>query len=311
VPPGGTGGGTCHTTGTAAHTAAQGDCAMSTINREALRRIENLPTLPAVLTQVLQTVSDPNSSALDLGQKIIADQSMAGTILRLVNSAYYGFHRRISNIHEAIALLGFSTVTDMVLAASVFRQFSGKSSGFDRGQLWQHAMGVGMASDHLAKSMKVNNCGSMYSAGLLHDIGKVALDWLEPDMYAQMAEQAVESGQTTIEAERAAFATDHCEVGSVLAARWNLPSPVVEAIRLHHEPEESVEYPKPAYIVAWADALSYEAGLGAPGNGHPPGLIPAGPDLAAPSNQLQEEVIQELTTSAELIDTLLGALRAA
>ncbi len=283
----------------------------SSIDREALRRIENLPTLPAVLTQVLRTVSDPNSSALDLGQKILADQSMSSTILRLVNSAYYGFQRRISNIHEAIALLGFSTVTDMVLAASVFRQFSGRRSGFDRGKLWQHAMAVGMASDRLGKSMGVKGNGGFYSAGLLHDIGKVALDWLEPDEYADMAKRAVDEGQSTYEAERVQFDTDHCEVGSILAARWNLPSTVVEAIRLHHTPQESVEYPKAAWIVSWADSLSYEAGLGAPGNGSAPALLASGADVPGPNAQLQEEVIEELRTAAELIDTLLGALQAA
>lgn len=281
-----------------------------TIDREALRRIENLPTLPAVLTQVLRTVADPNSSALDLGKHILADQSMSTTILRLVNSAYYGFQRRISNIHEAIALLGFSTVTDMVLAASVFRQFSGKRSGFDRGKLWQHAMAVGMASDRLGKTLGASNNNGLYSAGLLHDIGKVALDWLEPDAYGEMAQHAVDESLSTLVSERVRFITDHCEVGSLLAARWNLPPVVVESIRLHHAPEESVEYPKAAWIVSWADALSYEAGLGAPGNGAPPPLQLSNGELPGPDAKLQEEVVEELRTASELIDTLLGALQA-
>lgn len=283
----------------------------SSIDREALRRIENLPTLPVVLTQVLRTVSNPDSSALDLGQQILADQSMASTILRLVNSAYYGFQRRISNIHEAIALLGFSTVADMVLAASVFRQFSGRRSGFDRGRLWQHAMAVGIAADRLGKSMGTTGSNGFYSAGLLHDIGKVALDWLEPDAYAEMAQRAMDEGRATINEERAHFVTDHCEVGSVLAARWNLPPAVVEAIRLHHAPEESVEYPKAAWIVSWADALAYEAGLGAPGNGSPPPMSMDSPDVPSPNAKLQEEVIEELRTASELIDTLLGSFQAA
>jgi putative nucleotidyltransferase with HDIG domain len=283
----------------------------SSIDRETLRRIENLPTLPAVLTQVLRTVSDPDSSALDLGQQILADQSMASTILRLVNSAYYGFQRRISNIHEAIALLGFSTVTDMVLAASVFRQFGGRRSGFDRGRLWQHAMAVGLAADRLGKSMGATGHHSLYSAGLLHDIGKVALDWLEPDAYADMAHTATENGISTLEAERAQFDTDHCEVGSILAARWNLPPAVVEAIRLHHTPEEAVEYPKAAWLVCWADAFAYQAGLGAPGNGVEPPLVLNSVDVPSPNAKLQEEVLTELSSASELIDTLLGALQEA
>jgi len=300
------------TKGTIAAKDCRGGITMtSSIDREALRRIENLPTLPAVLTQVLRTVSDPDSSALDLGQQILADQSMASTILRLVNSAYYGFQRRISNVHEAIALLGFSTVTDMVLAASVFRQFSGRRSGFDRGKLWQHAMAVGMASERLGKSMSMKGSDGLYSAGLLHDIGKVALDWLEPDAYAEMAQRAIDEGHTSIESERVQFITDHCEVGSVLAARWNLPPVVVESIRLHHAPEESIEFPKAAWIVSWADALAYEAGLGAPGNGSPPALVSNSEELPAPNAKLQGEVIEELRTASELIDTLLGALQAA
>jgi HD-like signal output (HDOD) protein len=272
------------------------------IDREALRRIENLPTLPAVLTQVLQTVSDPDSSALDLGQKILADQSIASTILRLVNSAYYGFQRRISNIHEAIALLGFSTVADLVLAASVFRQFNGQSGAFDRPRLWRHALAVGMASDRLAKTLRISQNGGLYSAGLLHDIGKVALDWLYPEIYAETANKAVEDGISAFDAEREAFGTDHCEVGSILAARWNLPATVVEAIRLHHTPDQSVEFPKVAYLIA---------DLGAPGNGAPPEPPAAANAPFVPTQAQQDEVVNELSTASELIGTLLGTLQAA
>ena len=108
--------------------------------RDAVTRIRELPTLPSVLGQILTIVADPDASALDLGRHITADQSLSATILKLVNSAYYGFYRQIKSVTMAIVILGFVEVRNLVLAATTFRILADSPSRFDRTQLWRHSV---------------------------------------------------------------------------------------------------------------------------------------------------------------------------
>ena len=110
-----------------------------------------MPTLPTVLTKILATAADPDASALDLGEHISADQSLSATLLKLVNSAYYGFHRQINTVTQAIVILGFLEVRNITLTATAFRTFKQGHPDFDRTQLWRHSLGTAMAADRIAK----------------------------------------------------------------------------------------------------------------------------------------------------------------
>ncbi|MBI2433775.1 MAG: HDOD domain-containing protein [Candidatus Hydrogenedentes bacterium] len=276
--------------------------------RDAVLRIRDLPTLPSVLGKILATAADPDASALDLGKHISADQSLSATLLKLVNSAYYGFYRQIASVSQAIVMLGFLEVRNLTLTATAFRTLGQSTSDYDRVQLWRHSLGTAMAAERLAKLLKMETEG-VFESGLLHDIGKVALDMLYPEEFRQAAHRAHAEGRPVHETERQIFGVDHAEIGGILGEHWNLPPAVVEAICCHHAPEQATLNPALAHLIALADALTYQADLGELSNGIPPEL---------PEKSLQQlrltagqalEIVEVLKKSQEKIDEFVGALR--
>lgn len=278
--------------------------------RDTISRISGLPTLPAVLGQILEALSDPDSSALDLGKYIAADQSLSATLLRQVNSAYYGFYRRITEVKDAIVILGFREVQNMVLAATAFRALPRGRSGYDRGRLWRHSLASAMAAERIAKRVGLPADGGYFSAGLLHDIGKVALDSMLPEHFDEAVKLALEQGRPLHEVEPMVFGLDHAEVGGVLGEHWNLPPILAEAIRRHHQPESALLSPELAQVTAVANHLAYLANFG--DSIHPEAH--AMPEQAAAqlrlSPALWEPVVKELAEAESRIEAMLGAIHA-
>lgn len=279
--------------------------------RDAVSRISRLPTLPTVLGQIMEALADPDSSALDLGKHIAADQSLSATLLRQVNSAFYGFYRRITTVKDAVVILGFREVQNLVLAASAFRTFPKSNSPYDRNQLWRHSLATAMAAERIAKRLSLPADGSYFSAGLLHDIGKVALDSVYPETFQQAVARAVEEKRPLYEVEPELFGMDHAEVAGVLAEHWNLPPLLAESLRRHHTPEQAMLSPQLAHVTALANHLAYEAGLGEASSA---GTDHAYPLVSAQALKLDigkcQAIIEELRGAGERIDAMLGAVAA-
>ena len=140
--------------------------------------IIGLPTLPTVVAKMIELVDNPRTSASSLARLIATDQALTARILKLANSAYYGFSREISTVNMAIVVLGFNTVKDMGLSLSVFDVFkTGKpNASFDLTRFWEHSIACGIAARMLARSYRSRYAGEAFVAGLLHDIGKVILN---------------------------------------------------------------------------------------------------------------------------------------
>ncbi len=276
--------------------------------RDTIAGIEKLPTLPAVLAQVLDTVSNPEASALDLGQYIAADISLSASLLRLVNSAFYGFFREINTVTDAIVILGFSEVRNLVLAATAFDAFSGGESSYDRTQLWRHSLAVAIGADRTAKMLKVPGGGGHFVAGLLHDFGKVAFDTLYPEQFREASALAADQGISMVDAEQEAFNLNHGKAGGLLGEHWNLPPMIVDAVRHHHTPAKPSADPQLTQIIALSDYLAYQAGLGEPSNT----IAPALPFETLAALSITEEQTEHLSSEVEMakdrIDGLLSAL---
>jgi len=276
--------------------------------QKAIRRLKELPTLPAVLTRILHLASDPESSALDLAKEIAADQSLAARLLRLVNSAFYGFHRQVDSVSQAVVILGYAEVRDLVLAASAFDALPKTSSNFDRDQLWRHAIACGMASERIARSMGWATTGGYYCAGLLHDIGKVAFDVIYPREYAQLVRRAQEQKCPVRDIEREVFGFDHAYAGAQLAAHWDMPDPIIQAIQYHHDPVKCRRQKSMAPVIALADYITYEIGLGETSNGLPIAEHAAlDPQFQLDSSKYQS-VIQKMEGARNGIHSLTGIL---
>lgn len=278
--------------------------------KEAILRVKELPTLPSVLGKILSTAADPNASALDLGEHIAADQSLSSTILKLVNTAYYGFYRQISSVTQAIVMLGFLEVRNLTLTATAFQNTGKESSGYDRGQLWRHSFGSAMAAERLNK-MLAEEVEGAFEAGLLHDFGKVALDMLYPDVLRDAIEQAHNDEKLLEEVLQASYGTDHAELGGLLAEHWNLPQAVVEAIACHLAPEKAEVAPQLSHLTAVSMYAAFKADLVEPTNGRKLDLPKASIEALGLSLEQLAEVVQDLNENHEQIDEFLGVLQTA
>lgn len=272
---------------------------------QTIASIRSMPGLPAVLTQVMETVQDPEASALDLSQFIASDQTLAAAMLRVVNSAYYGFYREVSSVTTAIVILGFREVRNLVLAVTAYNTLS--SSRVARG-LWRHSLEVAIGAQRTARLMSAPPAAGPFVAGLLHDVGKVVMQDLYAEAYRSVVQQSRDRSGALRDAERDVFRLDHAEAGAILAEHWNLPEPVVEAIRYHHEPGHASKALKLTNLTAYADYLAYEAGGGDPSNGAPPPCpMEAARKLDLSDRQLAQ-LKQDMSEAGEKIDELLGAI---
>jgi HD-like signal output (HDOD) protein len=273
-----------------------------------LERLETLPTLPSVLTQVLETVHDPDTSALDLGRIIAADQSLSASVLRLVNSAYYSYYRQIDTVTQAIVILGFNEVCKVALAATAFKAVPPTNSGYDRQQLWRHSLASGMAAERAARAAGWPPAGGYFIAGLLNDIGKVALDWLWPAEFTQAVVKAHGEQRPLAEIEREFFSADHCTVGAALAEHWNLPENIVESIRCHFEPETARKDPALAHLAVLADYLAFTADAGDSAESSVPAPPAKSQAAVGVTDSQTSQIVEYLIASEERIDAFLGTL---
>lgn len=276
--------------------------------RSAVLKIRDLPTLPTVLSKILSAASDPDSSVLELGELISSDQSLAATLLHLVNSAYYGFYRQIESVTQAIVMLGFLEVRKLTLTATAFRNFGSDSSHYDRVQLWRHSLASALAAENCARTLNAPVTGC-FEAGLLHDIGKVVFDILYPEEFRKAAELAHQRGCQIEIAEREIIGMDHAEAGGVLADHWNLPESVVEAISCHLDPEKATWDPRLAWLTSLASYITYEADFGEASNGCSPEYPQEIAEKLGFTDENRAAVINDLKENRESIDVFIGVLQ--
>jgi putative nucleotidyltransferase with HDIG domain len=212
-----------------------------TKSRSIKERVRDLPSLPEVVTKVTELVQNPKSSAAELSEVISHDSGLTSRVLRLVNSAYYGFPRQISSIQQAIMILGFTTIRGLVLSSSIFRIFTPKSrlvNVFDYKKFWKHSLLTAIASKKIYKELFFEDDENIFSAAILHDIGKLILDQYDHDNYAEvLAEVPVQIYFNRVLAvEQKNCEVTHPSIGQIVAEGWNLPPVLSAVIRYHHNP---------------------------------------------------------------------------
>jgi len=240
--------------------------------RRITESLLSLPTLPTVVSRMIELVDNPKTSAASLARLISTDQVLTAKVLKLANSAYYGFSREISTVNMAIVVLGFNAVRDMGLSLSVFDVFKGGKNGsevFDIPQFWSHSVGCGIGAKMLARRTGHSKVGEAFVAGLLHDVGKVVLNQYANADFLKIMELVDSSGIELDQAEYEIIGTGHGEVGGWLAEKWRLPPLIVDVIRHHHTPEQSFVDPSLTSLVATANYLCHRTGIGQSGRKNP------------------------------------------
>lgn len=238
-----------------------------------IQGILDLPSLPTVVAKIVELVDNPKTNARTLARLISSDPALTARILKLANSAYYGFPRRIGTINLAIVVLGFNSLRDLAVSASIVDRLNQDpgSPRFEMGRFWDHSLGVAIAARMLLKLGSARVVGEAFVAGLLHDIGRLVIVRYMPREYTQITALVEQQGLALWEAERQVLQMDHAQIGALLCRYWHLPESLCEAINWHHNPQGQEKPELLTALVHVADELvRYCEGQGNPeGNSRP------------------------------------------
>lgn len=224
-----------------------------------LDAIHELPTLSAVALKLRSTLQDIDMPAQDVAKIIQNDQSIVTKMLKLVNSAFFGLSSRVSSVQHALMLLGFNTVRNIVISIDVINalKINKKIKGLDINAFWSHAIGVAVISRHLDQQTGNNYREDVFTAGIIHDIGKIVMAHYFSDQFQAMWETMRREQLNFREAEHRHFPLNHAEIGAQLAKQWHLPEPMPSVIRRHHTNAKNGSINNLVHIVHAADALSH------------------------------------------------------
>ena len=235
--------------------------------RAALRQTKNLPTLPGIVAKLTKMADDPDTTTEQMGKVISQDYILAAKLLKLVNSAFYGFPQRISSISSAIILLGFNVVKSLIISASIFEVMEDQDV-----ELWQHSLGCAVVCNVIANRIGVKDPEEVSTAGLIHDIGKVAIKMELPNEYEMINRLVRERRMTMRQAEIEVLGLDHAEAGGWLAKGWNLPKKLIEPVSCHHDPRKAPSEQLVSSIIHFSDIVIRGMGYGHAGDNKVPML---------------------------------------
>jgi putative nucleotidyltransferase with HDIG domain len=216
--------------------------------------------LPAVALRVIEVTADPKSSANDLMQIIGPDVSLTAKILKIANSPFYGLTREISSLQHAVTVLGFKEIRNLVISTVAFESFKNlnQNGKFDISKFWRHSFYCALAAKIIAVDLKSGG-SELFVAGLVHDIGKLAMYIAFPNEFMMQIEimSPLKIKYTAFEAEKDIFGMTHDEVGMKLLERWMFPKSLLTAVGYHHRPQEADKKSRFPIIVHVADILTH------------------------------------------------------
>lgn len=237
---------------------------------DILLAVRKVPSMPSVVIKLRQYLSDPDVSFDELAKVIEYDPGLTANLLQLANSAYFGWSGKIKTVREAITRLGTNRIFQMVLCMSVAPIVRKPIRGYDMDSdgLWRHSIATAICADNLARVLKLKDVEEAFTAGLLHDMGKILLGtFIEVD--DEPIKTLVEAdGMSFNLAEQKVLGIDHAEAAAELLRYWNLPDRVVAAARWHHDPESAPkEHQRIADLIHVADNICLRQGWGAGSDG--------------------------------------------
>lgn len=240
------------------------------------QNVLSLPALPTIIAKMIELMDDPRTSASQLTKLISTDQVLTAKILKLANSAYYGFPRRIGTINLAIVVLGFDTIKDLGLSASIVERFKKRSNDplFDMSLFWEHSIACGVIGKRLARELNYRVSGEVFVAGLMHDIGKLILNQYFLKEFSEIMQRIRNEEKSFLQSEMEIIGVSHAVIGSWLAEKWNLPTQLVEVIEFHHNPDKAPEQSQIASVIQFADHLCKWREIGNSGDTIVPQLNP-------------------------------------
>jgi HD-like signal output (HDOD) protein len=256
--------------------------------RIRVERVDTLPTLPAVMKNLITLLDNPNASLKDMADFITKDPAMTSRILRAVNSPLYGFVSRVRSVTQALLLLGPNAAKGLLLGVCVCETMQKTIAG-----LWEHSAGSAVMARLVAKRKDCRDIEGITIAALLHDIGKVLLAVAFPSEYKTVLAEAQERAMFVGDVERDHFGVTHAETQTWVAERWSFPQSLIEPMKYHHSPRLARTAPLQTAIVHLADVLIRQRKFGFPGDSLVPTVDETARLLLEPSENEIEEVLSE------------------
>ena len=269
-----------------------------------MKKVGDLPPLPQVAQKALSLIRNPNSSMADLAEVLIMDQGLTSTVLKWVNSSFFGLSQPVSTVQQAIVFLGQNTLQSLVLAASISTYLYRPVPGYelDRGDLWKHSIGVATGAQFIARKFGPALSEEAYHAGLLCDIGKLAFEMIFREVDISKINW---QGKSFNDLEFEIFGLDHARMGAEMAKRWKLPVSLQKAIEFHHQPDLAGDFIRVASSVHIADVALTMLGVGIGKDGLRYNIVPQAFEVTGWSMERIPElfnlIMEQLAAAEEFI----------
>lgn len=231
--------------------------------KQIMAKVKAFPAMPATATKLLALLDDPEVSFSQIEEIIRYDPGLTANILKLTNSAYFGIPLKVSSVRQAMTLLGWKRLVQLVMTLCMSTLMKKPVAGYDlpQGELWRHSIAVSIAAENIVKMLGLPDVDEVFTAALLHDVGKLILGgFVKKDL--EFIEDMVAKGFSFDVAEHIILGTDHAEVGSHILKQWSFPDELINAVGWHHNPESCENYCMLSDIVHIANNLGQMIGAG-------------------------------------------------
>jgi len=228
-----------------------------------MAQVKAFPGMPATSAKLIKMLKDPESSAAQIEEVLKYDPGLTANILKLTNSAYFGIPAKVSSVKQAVVLLGWKRLLQLVMTMCMSTVMKKPVLGYDlpHGELWRHSVAVSVAAEIVVKALKIPQADEVFTAALLHDVGKLVLGgFVQNDLH--QIEAMVAKGIAFEVAEFIVLGTDHAQIGAKILEKWSFPESLVNAVHWHHDPEACENHCTFSDIVHVANILGLMSGNG-------------------------------------------------
>lgn len=271
---------------------------------EVINKINELPMLPNVAKEMLSDLNNDDISLDLIIEKVSLDQALAAKVLRLANASIYGANSKVVTVHQAVAMLGIKNLKNLI-RLSIFTKHlpTAACKGFDNKAYWRHNIATAICAELISRTLHMKH-DFAFTAGLLHDIGRLVLVSRFPKKYSEVIACAKRSDTTLLEAERSVLGVDHVAVGLVLALQWNFADAIQDGIRGHHEPENK-ELNSLASIVHVANSIVHALDLSESENELVPPISQYAWDVLSLTEEAYMAIFHETELRVEAMNQML------